>query len=158
MFRNSQAAAHIEQTESDDAGTSLGRLIGLVNGEPLVEIDGQRHRARTCVRLDATMLNQEVVVARPNFGGVVILGVLQAEPASQSTGAAKDAAGIVTSPLGVEIDGDQLVLSAKTRITLRCGEAMLILDETGRVTIRGKTVVSHASGVNRIRGGAIQLN
>ena len=148
-----------EKADQTGDGSRLGRLVGLVNSEPIVEVEGQRQRARTCVRLDATMLNREVVIARPDSGEVVILGVLQAAVAAQSAAnGGERAPGISATRLGVEIDGNQLVLSAKSRITLRCGEALLIMDETGRVSIRGRTIVSHASGVNRIRGGAIQLN
>ena len=92
---------------------------------------------------------------------VVVLEVAQRQAAVAAQSAANGgerAPGISATRLGVEIDGNELVLSAKSRITLRCGEALLIMDETGRVSIRGRTIVSHASGVNRIRGGAIQLN
>jgi hypothetical protein len=41
---------------------------------------------------------------------------------------------------------------------LRCGEASISLSRDGKVVIRGRHIVSHASGVNRIRGGSVELN
>jgi hypothetical protein len=51
-----------------------------------------------------------------------------------------------------------MVVSAKHELVLRCGRASITLDSDGKVTIRGTQVVSHASGVNLIRGGSVQLN
>ncbi len=50
------------------------------------------------------------------------------------------------------------MVTGRERIELRCGAAAVILEKSGRVTIRGTEVVSQASGTNRVRGGTIQLN
>jgi hypothetical protein len=55
-------------------------------------------------------------------------------------------------------DGESVKITAKERIELRCGKATIIMDEDGRITIRGAHIVSHASGAQRIRGGSINLN
>jgi hypothetical protein len=55
-------------------------------------------------------------------------------------------------------DGERVTITAKERIELRCGKATIIMDEDGRITIRGAHIVSHASGTQRIRGGSINLN
>jgi hypothetical protein len=57
-----------------------------------------------------------------------------------------------------EIDGKTIVLNAAHTITLRCGQASITLNRDGKIVIRGTHVVSHASGVNRIRGGSVELN
>lgn len=57
-----------------------------------------------------------------------------------------------------QIDGDTVVFNAKQSIVLRCGEASITLQSDGKVVIRGIHVISHAKGVNRIRGGSVQLN
>lgn len=61
----------------------------------------------------------------------------------------------------VERDGgprERLDLSAEQEITLRCGRASLTLTQAGKVLIRGTYVSSRSSGVNKIKGGSVQLN
>ncbi len=52
----------------------------------------------------------------------------------------------------------RLELAARDRVVLRCGDATLELCEDGRVEIRGVTVLSHAEGVQRIRGAQVRIN
>lgn len=56
------------------------------------------------------------------------------------------------------LDGRELVLEADAALTLRCGKSSITLTREGRLVLRGTSLVSHASGVNRIRGGTIKLN
>ena len=56
------------------------------------------------------------------------------------------------------LDGEQLVLTAQNEIVLRCGKASLTLTRAGKVLIRGTYLLSRSSGVNRIKGGSVQIN
>jgi hypothetical protein len=58
----------------------------------------------------------------------------------------------------VAIDGKTLVLTARERIELRCGESVVRLGADGKVLVRGVHVVTRASGQNRIKGGSVQIN
>lgn len=58
----------------------------------------------------------------------------------------------------LESDGERLVLTAEREIVLRCGRASLTLTRAGKVLIRGAYVLSRSSGVNRIKGGSVQIN
>jgi hypothetical protein len=49
-------------------------------------------------------------------------------------------------------------VSAKERLVLRCGKASVTLTRAGKVIIEGSYVVSRSTGVNRIKGGSVQLN
>ncbi|MFN2563838.1 MAG: hypothetical protein ABR499_02345 [Gemmatimonadaceae bacterium] len=53
---------------------------------------------------------------------------------------------------------EQLVVSAAQQITLRCGESSITLTAAGKIIIRGKYIVSRSSGVQRIKGGSVQIN
>jgi len=61
-------------------------------------------------------------------------------------------------PLAVRIDDQRVVLEARTELVLTCGQASISLQPDGRVIIRGTDIISHARGMNRMRGAAIQLN
>jgi hypothetical protein len=61
-------------------------------------------------------------------------------------------------PLSVEADGDRLVVTAEREVVLRCGDASITLTRAGKVLIKGNYVVSRSTGMNRIKGGAVQIN
>jgi Domain of unknown function (DUF6484) len=68
--------------------------------------------------------------------------------------------GVINSPHGVEVeaDGTRMLVTAKEQITLRCGKASITLTKAGKVLIQGAYVSSRSTGVNRIKGGSVQLN
>jgi hypothetical protein len=77
-------------------------------------------------------------------------------------GVLRDVAGwpLPDRPAAVEVDadGERLVVSAQESLVLRCGKASITLTKAGKVLIEGAYVLSRSSGVNRIKGGAVQLN
>ena len=141
-----------------------GTLVGLNDaGEPLVvhplDPPGRPLLARSTVPLDASQLDREVVVA---FEGgdsrkPIILGVLwRPVEASATSSASRPHAD--RPPVEAEVDGDRLVFAAEKEIVLRCGKASITLTRAGKVLIRGDYLLSRSSGVNRIKGGSVQIN
>jgi hypothetical protein len=57
-----------------------------------------------------------------------------------------------------EVDGERLVLTADREIVLQCGAASLTLTKAGKVILRGEYILSRATGLNRVRGGSVQIN
>jgi hypothetical protein len=47
---------------------------------------------------------------------------------------------------------------AGKEIVLRCGDASITLTRAGKILIKGAYVLSRSSGVNRIQGGAVEIN
>jgi hypothetical protein len=58
----------------------------------------------------------------------------------------------------VDVDGQRMIVSAKEQLVLRCGKASITLTKAGKVLIEGSYVLSRSTGVNRIKGGSVQLN
>ncbi|MDD5461292.1 MAG: DUF6484 domain-containing protein [Methylococcales bacterium] len=56
------------------------------------------------------------------------------------------------------LDGEHIVLSAKQTITLKCGKASITLTKAGKIILRGAYLLFRSSGVNRIKGGSVQIN
>jgi len=46
----------------------------------------------------------------------------------------------------------------KDQLVLRCGRASITLTAAGKVLIEGAYVSSRSTGVNRIKGGSVQIN
>ena len=87
---------------------------------------------------------QLVVMCDDQSESPIIIGIIQ----SRST----------MMPVEIAVDGRDVTVNAEESITLKCGDASITLNRDGKIVIRGKHVVTHASGVNRIRGGSVQLN
>lgn len=140
------------------AGVIVGELIGMTDEGriPLVLYPGQPGtaalRARTVVDVHGPHIGCSVVLM---FEGAdpsrpIIMGVLRegegwplAEPPGQ---------------VQVEADGERMIVSAKEQLVLRCGKASITLTKAGKVLIKGSYLLSRSSGVNRIKGGSVQLN
>lgn len=58
----------------------------------------------------------------------------------------------------VTVDGERMLIEAKEEIVLKCGKASITLTKAGKVIIRGAYLLSRSSGVNRIKGGSVQIN
>lgn len=137
------------------AGVLVGRLEGLAeSGLPLVQCsvgngDILRVAQHVCpIRRED--VGREVVVAfeQGDVQKPIILGLLQ--PATTP--------GAFPLPVSVASDGEQLTLSARNEIVLRCGKASITLTRAGKVILRGAYLLSRSSGVNRIKGGSVQIN
>jgi hypothetical protein len=136
-------------------GPTMGRLAGVgADGQPWVDLPACGREglpARTTVPLAAWMVGRELLVSfldgdpdRP-----VVTGVIRAP----GDPAADPAAG-----LEAVVDAERIVLTARREVVLRCGAASIALAADGRVVIKGVNLLSTASGLHRIRGGAVQIN
>jgi hypothetical protein len=115
--------------------------------------------ARSTVPLDASQTDREVVIGFEcgNLAKPIILGMLwQPVDIPDPSPAIRPDAN--RPPLAATVDGEQLIFSAEREIVLRCGEASLTLTRAGKVLIRGTYLLSRSSGVNRIKGGSVQIN
>jgi hypothetical protein len=104
--------------------------------------------ARTLVDLHAGHVGAQVALmfeagdaARPIVMGVLRGSAVERPPA-----------------LEVQADGERMTVTAPQQLVLRCGKASITLTKAGKVLIEGSYVASRAAGVNRIKGGSVQLN
>ena len=140
----------------------VGRLLALnANSVPLVDFPantlGELLPARSLVALSEATIGNEVTLAFEDGDATrpIILGVLQpSSPRSTEDHTASPA----TTKVEVRRDQESLVLSASQEITLRCGKSSITLTSAGKVLIRGAYLLSRSSGVNRIKGGSVQIN
>ena len=61
-------------------------------------------------------------------------------------------------PAVAQVDGKRVVIEGKDEVVLRCGKASITLRRNGRVVIRGVELETRARGLQRIKGGKIEIN
>src|SRR5262245_16676544 len=126
-------------------GVVVGRLAGLDGAGPRVEWAGEVVRARATVPIDAGHVGRDVVLAfeEGDPSRPIILGVIH-DPSSK--------------PVAASVDGESILIDGRREIVLKCGRASITLTRAGKILLRGTYVLSRSSGVNRIKGGSVQIN
>ncbi len=61
-------------------------------------------------------------------------------------------------PVEAHVDGKRVVIEGADEIVLKCGEASITLRRNGKLILKGTYVETHSTGVNRIKGGSVQIN
>ena len=141
-----------------EAGVVIGELIGLTNDgrTPLVLYPGQPGTAALPARTTVDLHG-------PHIGKSILLSFEGADPCKPIVmGVLREGDGWpLPDPPGqveVDADGERLIVSAKEQVVIRCGKASITLTKAGKVLNPGAYVLSRSSGVNRIKGGSVQLN
>lgn len=131
----------------------VGRVVGMdeqgwlveptagaapVPARTTLELSAEAMRAAAEARREALIVFDQDAANRP-----IVIGLL-AEPPKRAVDAV--------------VDGRRITLDGQDEVVLRCGAASITLRRNGRVVIRGAYVETRAQGVNRIKGGSVQIN
>ena len=129
---------------SDNGMTPLVRYPGLQGSSALA--------ARSSVDLHGPHIGQSVLLMFEQGDPLrpIVIGVLRGQTGWPD--ADKPA------QVDVDVDGQRMIVSAKEQLVLRCGKASITLTKAGKVLIEGSYLLSRSTGVNRIKGGSVQLN
>lgn len=117
------------------------------DGRPAVDVDGHPVPAQATVPVE-----------RHDVGRQAMVTFLEGDPSRPVI------TGLLVDPQGpprqrhLKLRADEIDFEAASKLTLECGKASITLHRDGKVVVRGVHVLSRASGVNRIRGGTIELN
>ncbi len=150
-------------------GPLVGRVVQIdAKGRPLVDFPGNPHGplpARMCCAVAGRLQYN----SQPPFAPVVLLFedndatrpiamdfLLETLPASTPQ----------EQPLNfdlgpdrqISVDGKAIQFNADEQIVLKCGKASITLTRAGKVLIRGAYLLNRSTGVNRIKGGSVQIN
>ncbi|WP_295399610.1 DUF6484 domain-containing protein [uncultured Thiocystis sp.] len=139
-------------------GVVVGEIVAMTNEgrTPLVLYPGQPGTAalpaRTVVDLHGAHIGHNVALMfeEGNPGKPIVMGMLREHagwPLPERPGQVE-----------VDADGERLLITAQEQLVLRCGKASITLTKAGKVLIQGDYVLSRSAGVNRVKGGSVQLN
>jgi len=149
-------------------GHRAGHLVGWDGTTPMVDFPGNPHGPLAARRLDPTQGKTPAAGDRPEVlltfesersDRPILLGFLA--PTTPAPGAGAVAA-VESAEAGTTVDavvdGKRVVIEGQDEIVLKCGLASITLRRNGRVVVRGTYVETRANGVNRIRGGTVEIN
>jgi hypothetical protein len=142
-------------------GIVRGRLLAMA-GAPLVAWAGAEDGivARAACVLGADAVGSEVALAFEAGDPTkpLVMGVMA--PFDPPAPHAPVASALSADGLRVEVKGDKqrLVLESERELVLRCGKASITLTRAGKIIVRGEHVATVATGMNRILGGAVEIN
>jgi hypothetical protein len=144
-------------------GALVGRVVGSIAGGFSVDFPGNPHGptlarstvpsrevARACedgAHPEVMLLFEAERSDRP-----VILGLIAPAPAPEPKPEAKP-----NELREALVDGRRVVLDAKDELVLKCGKALIVMRRNGRVVVRGTHIETDSEGVNRIKGGSVQV-
>lgn len=136
-------------SEVSESGQPVVFYPGIPQGKPLPAI--------STADLSHQKNGQEVALgfvggdpASPIVLGLIHKPAEQAEPATQQPPEDQS--------VNVRMDGERLTLSAEHEIVLQCGKSSITLTRAGKVILKGAYLSTHSTGVNRIKGGSVQIN
>lgn len=136
-------------------GIRTGSLVALIDGlTPLVSWPGQPGTQAIAARSTVDLLPRHI-------GASLVLMFDEGSPERPIVmGVIREVVNVPGEPGQVEIDadGERMLVSAKEQIVLRCGKASITLTRAGKVLIQGAYISSRSTGVNRVKGGSVQLN
>lgn len=149
----------------DDTGSPLVDWPGNPFDMPVLALATQVF-SRADLGRDAAILFAGGDSLRPVVVGLIrqpLDDVLQAtlaenDPAKPEEPEGPSTNGRETVEFDATVDGKKVTIAAQDTIEFVCGDASITLTRAGKVLIRGAYVSSRSSGVNRIRGGSVQLN
>jgi len=129
------------------------------NGELLVECNGCEPKpARLLASMNRSELQKKagygqevlVVFAHDNPDEPVIVGVMGniLEETVYMEDGHSDALA----------DRERVVIRAEKEVVLACGDSSITLTRDGRIVVRGREILSRASGSNKIKGSHIEFN
>jgi hypothetical protein len=154
---NEQLQQHTASADQKIDGVVIGLLLSINDaGEPLVAFPGNPLEtavpARSTAQLNKEDVGKEIALLFEGGNPLqpLVIGKIQHPD--------KTALSSDTEPASVEMDGEHITLSAKQTITLKCGKASITLTKSGKILLRGAYLLSRSSGVNRIKGGSVQIN
>ena len=158
----------------------VGWLVGMNSaGLPLVDFEGNPGGpcvARRTIPLEPDTIRQAVETRqgvllsfeRGNPRLPLITGLIQSDtpgldailegPEANAGQAPAEQPEPRAAPMEAHVDGKRVIIEGADEIVLKCGQASITLRRNGKLILKGTYVETHSTGVNRIKGGSVQVN
>ncbi|KPJ92436.1 MAG: hypothetical protein AMJ53_09390 [Gammaproteobacteria bacterium SG8_11] len=172
LSRPVNSHAHTTYTHPQETNRIFGVVIGEISTvadeqddqKIFVNFSGNPYAtpllAMSTIKLNSLDSGKQVVLSfdQGNPLRPIIMGVLQNSEPSVEELAIDISSALGGEKLQAKLDGDQVTLTAEKEIVLQCGKSSITLTKAGKIIIRGEYLLSRSTGVNKIKGGSVQIN
>lgn len=168
MKKSPSQLLHTHDLHRQTEGLKVGKIASISReGEVFVDFPGNTNgeiRARFAGSLDLNKLKEtasarrSVLIVFENNDSNLPIIIDTLHSMLDEIAESHDAVLEGEQPEDVLIDGRRITFDAQEEIVLRCGRSSITLTKAGKVLIRGAYLLSRSSGVNRIKGGSVQIN
>ena len=167
--KKASLSTHDTAPQEPIVGSRVGWVVGHEPGRGvLVDYEGNTAGplpALSTVPLDAKSLEQAVASRQRAVllfeNGVptcpLLVGLVQTTSSTPLIDELLEAR-VPHQEVEARVDGKRVVIEGQDEIVLSCGKASITLRRNGKVIIKGVQLESSAAGVNRIKGGSVQIN
>jgi hypothetical protein len=153
-----ERAAAAARAQERIEGVVIGRLAAVTPRGPKVSYPG-------CPSPDGLVARATAKVRKPDVGRRVALMFENGDPGLpifigllHHDGAEAQAEHPALRSLTIREEHDRIDIKCMKGISLSCGESTIIITPKGKILLRSKHLLSHASILNRIRGGSVRIN
>lgn len=136
-------------SEPGAKGQTMVHFPGVPGNEPIEAISTER--------MTSQKAGSEIALGfvDGNPAQPIILGLIQKDHFQEQSSTADTT---TDQEVNVQLDGDKLIFNAEREIVLKCGKSSITLTRAGKIIIKGAYLSNHSTGVNRIKGGSVQIN
>lgn len=130
-----------------------------IPGEILVICNGRDPRPAQLL----SGINRSELIKRAESGQRVLVIFINGNPdepviAGMMENALEEMVYINNGSVDALVDGERVVIRADKEIHLACGEGSITITGDGRIVVKGRDILSRASGSNKIKGSNVELN
>lgn len=145
-------------------GVIVGRLVSQRGEQCLVDFKenpkGEPLVARSVIKVSSRDVGRDVLLVfeRGILDRPIIMGMIQPQSKSSEVTVLDQILSKADESRVVEVDNERLEIMAEKEVVLKCGKASITLTKSGKVLIRGEYIQTRATGMNRVKGGSVQIN
>lgn len=155
--------APVAAPKPESAQVITGHLAGIDDEGRVLFVSEQGGGAAFPVAIGVAISDGVLVPAARNQQRALVVRTSETPPRFILIGLVRERVAAVArdaapGQLEVKLDGETLRLTADREIELRCGNASLVLRQSGRVELKGTHVVTSSRGPMKIKGGTVEIN
>lgn len=153
----------VSQARGEPAQVLTGHLAGIDEEGRLLFVPERRGGAPVPVAIGVPLSDGVLVPAARNGQRALVVRTSENPPQLILIGLVRERVSATAreaepGQLEVNVDGETLKLSAEREIELSCGEASLVLRQSGRIILKGTYVVTSSSGPLKVKGATVDIN
>ena len=168
------SAVSVESPDKSIEGVRVGKIVR-IDGDGRILVDYPQNSMGAMPARFTRAMDIESLIAAKNEGLQVLLVFEDNRPdrpiivdvlsslmdgiyGSESRSKQEDLVLDVDETQDITLNGKKIIFTGQEEIVLKCGKASITMTKAGKILIRGAYLLNRSSGVNKIKGGSVQIN